>query len=73
MNKFANLKPDPDQNRSGAAIIDGDDACGYGAGAFQAGLFYVACDLRELAKTAPPVKADEVLALCRLVEAMAAV
>lgn len=71
MNNFANLGRDPDQNRAGAAIIGGDDACGDADGAFQAGLFYVACDLRELAKTAPPVKADEVLALCRLVEAMA--
>jgi len=63
MNNFANLGPDPDHNRA--------DACGDADGAFQAGLFYVACDLRELAKTAPPIKADEVLALCRLVEVMA--
>jgi hypothetical protein len=72
MNNFANLGSGSDQNRAGAAIDGGsgvsrDDA----DGAFQAGLFYVAGDLRELAKTAPPVKADEVLALCRLVEAMA--
>ena len=71
MKNFANLGPDPDHNRADAAIDGSDDACGDADGAFQAGLFYVACDLRELAKTAPPVKADEVLALCRLVEALA--
>ncbi len=72
MNNVANLGPDPDQNRGGAAINGNDGAYGHAGGAFQAGLFYVACDLRELAKTAPPVKAEELLALCRLVEAMAA-
>jgi hypothetical protein len=71
MNNFANLRPDPDHNRADAAINGSDDASGDADGAFRAGLFYVACDLRELAKTAPPVKADEVLTLCRLVEAIA--
>ncbi len=71
MNNFANLGSGPEQNRAGAAINGGGIACGNTDGIFQAGLFYVACDLRVLAKTAPPVKADEVLALCRLVEAMA--
>jgi hypothetical protein len=71
MNNFANLGSGPDHNRAGAAIDDGGDSRNDADGAFQAALFYVAGDLRELAKTAPPVKADEVLALCRLVEAMA--
>lgn len=71
MNNFANLGPNPNHNRADATINGSDDACGNADGAFQAALFYVACDLRELAKTAPPVKADEVLTLCRLVEAMA--
>jgi hypothetical protein len=73
MNNFANLGSASDQKRSATAIDDDDDGDSRGDadGAFQAGLFYVAGDLRELAKTAPPVKADEVLALCRLVEAMA--
>lgn len=71
MNTFANLGSGPDHNRADAAIDRGGDSRDDADGAFQAGLFYVAGDLRELAKTAPPVKADEVLALCRLVEAMA--
>jgi len=71
MNTFANLGSCHDQSRAGAAINSGDDAIGDADGTLRAGLFYVACDLRELAKTAPPVKAGEVLALCRLIEAMA--
>lgn len=73
MNNFANLEADSDQNPAGSAIIDGDDARGDADGSFRVGLFYIACDLRELAKTAPPVKANEVIAVCRLVEAMAIV
>ena len=71
MNNFAHLGPDPDHNRADSANCGGDDAGADAVGAFQAGLLYVACDLRMLAKTAPPVKTNEVLALCRLVEAMA--
>lgn len=71
MNNFANLGSGRDQSRAAAAINGGGDAIGDADGALQAGLYYVACDLRELAKSAPPVKADEVLALCRLVEEMA--
>jgi hypothetical protein len=37
---------------------------------FRAGLEYVACDLRELAKIAPPDRAMQVLNLSRLVEAI---
>ena len=71
MNNFANMGSGSDHRRTAFATNGGDNACGEAEGALKAGLFYVACDLRELAKTAPPVKADELLALCRLVEAMA--
>jgi hypothetical protein len=71
MNNFANLGSGRDQSRADATINGGGDAIGDADGTLQAGLYYVACDLCELAKSAPPVKADEVLALCRLVEAMA--
>lgn len=37
---------------------------------FRAGLEYVACDLRELAKIAPPDRALQVLNLSRLVDAL---
>jgi hypothetical protein len=41
------------------------------AGAFRAGLYYVAADLTELARTAPAGKSEPLLALVRLVQAMA--
>lgn len=44
---------------------------GTGAGAFQAGLYYVAADLAELAKIAPPEKSESMLALVRLVQTLA--
>ena len=72
MNNFASMESGPERRASASATDgSGDKACEDADGALKAGLFYVACDLRELAKTAPPVKADELLALCRLVEAMA--
>jgi hypothetical protein len=71
MNNLANMGSGPDHRQTASATNRANNACGEADGALKAGLFYVACDLRELAKTAPPVKADELLALCRLVEAMA--
>jgi hypothetical protein len=50
-----------------------DDAAGPESedGAFRAGLFYIAADLTELARTAPAEKSQPLLALVRLVRAMA--
>lgn len=40
-------------------------------GAFQAGLYYIAADLSELARTAPPNKSEAIMAIVRLVRAVA--
>lgn len=40
-------------------------------GAYQAGLHYVAADLAELARLAPPNKSDSIMAIVRLVRAVA--
>jgi hypothetical protein len=40
-------------------------------GAFSAALYYIAADLQELAKTAPPSKAAPLSALVRLIRALA--
>lgn len=72
MNDFADPGSGPDHRRARSATTGSSDfTSGDADGTLKAGLFYVACDLRELAKTAPPVKAEELHALCRLVEAMA--
>lgn len=41
------------------------------AGPFEAGLLYIAADLEQLAKTAPSAKEKSVLALVRLMRALA--
>ena len=40
-------------------------------GAFSAALYYIAADLQELAKVAPPYKAEPLSALVRLMRALA--
>jgi hypothetical protein len=40
-------------------------------GAFNAALYYIAADLQELAKVAPPYKAEPLSALVRLMRALA--
>lgn len=40
-------------------------------GAYQAGLHYVAADLAELARFAPPNKSEAIMAIVRLVRAVA--
>ncbi|TVR81129.1 MAG: hypothetical protein EA405_09065 [Rhodospirillales bacterium] len=42
-----------------------------GQGFLQAGLHYIAADLSELAKTAPPDKAGALMALVRLLKVLA--
>ncbi|MGF1641494.1 MAG: hypothetical protein ACFCUO_11150 [Rhodospirillales bacterium] len=70
MNDFAHPRSACRRRTQGAdAAGGGDDAV---EAILQAGLHYVACDLRELAKLASPVRRGELLALCRLIEAMTA-
>ncbi|MBK8907366.1 MAG: hypothetical protein IPM60_05535 [Rhodospirillales bacterium] len=53
------------------ASADTEHSSGAVHGAYQAGLHYVAADLSELARFAPPNKSKAIMAIVRLVRAVA--
>lgn len=63
----------PDLQFLSQSLADGSVRRSPGAvhGAYQAGLHYVAADLAELARLAPPNKSESIMAIVRLVRAVA--